>query len=369
MKAEGYTAPGFEPVRDLFEKQLAEEEIGAAFAAERDGETLVDLWGGWKDRARSIPWARDTIVPVYSTTKSIAAIVVASLIDRNGFDFDAPLEAIWPEFAEHGKNVTIAEALSHQAGVCGFAEPIDPALWLDPPALCVELAKLAPLWPPGTASGYHAMTWGYIAGEIVRRVTGKTLGTLLRENICAPNAIDFSIGTPDREHGRAAELSPPKQMPDFGELTPIKRAAFLTPWAAPARDSPEWRRVEIPSANGHGAARAVAALYGAYANRGAIAGQQILSDRAFAALTAKRIEGQDLVLPFNLDWRTGVMGNSNAFWGPNRNTFGHAGWGGSCGFGDPDARVSGAYIMNQQAHHLLGDPRSIRLIEALYSCL
>lgn len=369
MRTQGFTAPGFERVADVFEAAL-DDELGAGFAAVRDGEVVVDLRGGWADRAETVAWTERTIPPVYSTTKGVSAIVLAMLVDRDLLDFDAPVADLWPAFGAHGKDrVTIAQTLAHQAGVPGFPDPIDPHLWLDPSACAAAIAALAPMWPPGTASGYHPMTWGYIVGEIAQRAAERSLGALLREEICAPLGLDFHIGLPESEHARCPDMKKPSQAGDFGEITPPKRAAFFTPWAAPARGASLWRKIEIPSANGHGTALALARLYETFATGGQIAGRRILSDRALAALTAPIWRGADLVLPFVVDWRAGVLGNSNGFYGPNPETVGHSGNGGSCAFGDPVARMSAAYVMNKQSHHIMGDPRSLRLIEALYACL
>lgn len=367
--AEGYVAPGFERVRDAFEAGLG-EELGAAFAAIRGGDVVVNLWGGWANRDQTRPWAEDTIVPVYSTTKGISALVMAVLADRGLLDYNAPVASLWPEFSAQDKDsVTIRQTLAHQAGVPGFIEPIDPDLWLDPPACTAAIAALAPLWPPGTASGYHPMTWGYIAGEIALRSAGRSLGTILREDICAPLGVDFQIGTPESDHVRAAEMRKPTRGGDFGEITPPRKAAFFTKWAAPIRGSTLWRKIEIPAANGHGTALAVARLFEAYATGGMINGARVLSQEGFDALTKRVWKGDDLVLPFNLDWRAGILGNSNRIYGPNLEAFGHSGNGGSVGFGDPAAGVSAGYVMNKQSHHIMGDPRAGRLIDALYSCL
>ena len=296
--------------------------------------------------------------------------MLAWLADQGLIDYDAPLAALWPAFGAHGKHrVSIAETLAHQAGVPGFVDPINPDLWLDPPACAEAIAALEPMWPPGTASGYHPLTWGYIAGEIAQRATERSLGTILREEICAPLAIDFQIGTPESEHARCAEMKKPSRAGEFGEITPPRKAAFFTPWAAPTRGSTQWRKIEIPSANGHGTALAVAQLYELYATGGEIAGKRILSQEGFDALAKRRWLGDDLVLPFHIDWRTGAIGNSNRMYGPNPEALGHSGMGGSCGFGDPVARVSVGYVMNRQSHHIMGDPRSLKLIEALYACL
>ncbi len=365
----GFVAPGFECVRDVFTEALS-EELGAGFAATRDGVVVVDLWGGWADRGQTRPWMRETIVPVYSTTKGVSALVLAWLVDQGKLDYEARTAAVWPEFGAHGKDrVTVAQTLAHQAGVPGFLREIDPDLWLDPPACAAAIAALEPLWPPGSASGYHPLTWGYIAGELALRAGGRSLGTVLREEMCAPLGLDFRIGTPESEHARCAEMKKPSRGGEFGEITPPRKAAFFTPWAAPVRGSATWRRIEIPSANGHGTALAVARLYEAYATGGMIDGSRVISQEAFDLLTRRRWLGNDLVLPFEIDWRTGIIGNSNRIYGPNPEAFGHSGMGGSVGFGDPAAGVSAGYVMNKQSHYIMGDPRSLKLIDALYSCL
>lgn len=240
---EGYVAPGFEPVRDAFAAGLS-EELGAGFAAVRNGEVLVDIWGGWADRARAKAWTRETIAPVYSTTKGVAAIIMAWLHDKKLIDYEAPLSALWPAFGAHGKDqLSIAQVLSHQAGVPGFAAPIDPGLWLDPPACAKAIAALTPMWPPGSASGYHPLTWGYIVGEIAARAAGRSVGEILREEICAPHGIDFRIGGADSETSRIAEIRKPPRIADFGEMTPPRKAAFFMPWSAPNRSADQWRRI------------------------------------------------------------------------------------------------------------------------------
>ncbi len=367
----GFTAPGYERLADALGAELADyPDNGAAFAAVLDGQIVVNIWGGWADRKQDAPWREDTIAPVFSTTKAIASLVIARLAGQGAIDYDAPLAALWPEFSAHGKDrVTVAEALSHQAGVCGFPEPIDPSLWPDPPALAAALAALAPLWAPGTASGYHPLTWGYIAAEIVRRVSERSLGQILREDICAPRGIDFHIGLSRPDHERLAAMAKPRRFADFGAITPEKRAAFLTPWAGPQRGARGWYAIEVPSANGAGTALALARLGAILANRGVLGPDAIIAPRAFEALRTRRFFGRDLVLPFDIDWRTGVMANNLGFYGPNPETLGHSGSGGSCLFGDPARGLSGAYVMNAQSHHLIGDPRARALIGALYACL
>lgn len=365
-----FIAPGFEPVADAFLENFEEgEELGAGFAAFQNGACIIDIQAGYADRKSTHPWTDKTLVPVYSVSKGISALVIALLVERGLIDYDTPLAQYWPEFAAHGKGaVTIAEALSHQAGVPGFVEPIDPALWLDPPALSARLADAPPQWQPGTGSGYHPLSWGYIAGELVARVSGKSLGTILREEICAPLGIDFHIGLPASEHARCADLKRPTAFPDLGKITDIRRSAFLTKWASPNRGGAEWREIEIPSANGHGTARAVARLYGAYANGGAIEGKQLFGPTTYDALTRERCFGQDRVLPYEISFAAGIMQNSNLAFGPDRDTLGHSGWGGSAAFGDKTRQLSAAYVMNRQSNVLLGDPRPTRLFASLYGC-
>lgn len=371
MTVSGFTAVGFSAVRDAFAQNFADGlEQGASFAAWLGDELIVDLRGGFSDRAGTQAWDERTLCPVYSATKPIGALIVARLVERGALDYDAPVASYWPEFAANGKStITVAEALSHQGGLPGFPDAIDPALWLDPPALAAELAKLPPMWGRGEGSGYHPLTWGYIAGELVRRVSPRSLGTILREDICAPHDIDFWIGLPESEHGRVAELLKPKAAAEFPHRNAETRAAFLTPWAAAPRGSTQWRKAEIPSANGHGTAVAMARLYSAFAQKGRIGEARILAPVTWDELTRERVSGEDRVLPGRVAFGAGVMRNLPLIYGPNPETLCHSGWGGSGAFGDPANGLSGAYIMNRQGTHLLEDARRSRIIDALYGCL
>lgn len=366
----GFTAPGFEPVREAFEANFAEDkELGAGFAAYLDGALIVDLQGGFSDRQKQKAWDEGTIVPIYSTTKPIAALVLAHVIDALPAGYETPVTDLWPEFGANGKDaVTIAELVSHQAGLPGFVEPIDPGLWLDPPACAAALAEVTPLWDPGTAHGYHPLSWGYLIGEVVRRIDGRSLGTILAEEIAGPASVDFRIGTPASEHDRVADIMRPRALPDLGEINDATRAAFLTKWAAPDRGGAIWREIEIPSANGIGSAKAVAQLYGIYAHGGVLEGKRVVSEAAYEALTQSRVKGQDLVLPYVTEFAAGVMRNNIGLYGPNPNTLCHSGWGGSLALGDPDRHLSAAYVMNRQSNSLQADPRATRLIQALYGC-
>ncbi|MEO0882999.1 MAG: serine hydrolase domain-containing protein [Pseudomonadota bacterium] len=366
-----YIAPGFDPVVDAFEENFSDDgELGAGFAVWLEGELIIDITGGHADRRQTLAWTGDTIVPVYSVSKGVSAIVVGLLVERGLLDYDAPMAEYWPEFAAHGKgDVSVSQALSHQAGVPGFVDRIDPGLWLDPPALAARLADEPPQWSVGDGSGYHPLTWGYLAGELVQRVAGTSLGTLLADEICTPLDIDFRIGTSERDAPRIAEIKRPTALPNLGELNDHKRTAFLTKWATPDRGGAAWREIEIPSANGHGTAAAVARLYAIYAQNGTIGGRTILASHTMNALTRSRTNGPDRVLPFDLSFGAGIMRNTNLAFGPNPNTLGHAGWGGAAALGDPDRGLAAAYVMNKQSNILLGDPRSKRLFASVYSCL
>ncbi len=358
-------APGLERVRDIFVRSLDDgDDLGAGFAVFHKGKLVASLLGGWAERTRTKPWTETTLVPVYSTTKGISAFVLASLIDRLENGYETAVAEVWPEFGAAGKeDVTIGEALSHQAGLPGFPEEIDPDLWLDPPACAAAIAALPPMWPPGTQHGYHPLTWGYIAGEIARRISGESLGTTLRTLFAGPGAPDFHIGLPVSEHDRCAELQRPKALADLGEPNEARRAAFLTKWSAPNRAGAIWREIEIPSANGHGTAESVGAIYHHYARGGG----GLLRPGIFEELIRPRTHGDDLVLPMVTRFGAGIMLNSHGFFGPNPSALGHCGWGGSMATADPDMQLTCAYVMNRQSNVLVGDPRAVRLVEAVYA--
>jgi CubicO group peptidase (beta-lactamase class C family) len=363
----------FAPVRQAFDAAFAAgEELGARFTLVQDGEVVLDIWSGWADHARERRFEADTLTPVFSTTKAIAALLVARLVDQGKLDYDQTVASVWPEFAQAGKAaITVGQVMSHQDGLAGLPEPMDPALWMDWGVITAKLAAMAPLWEPGTASGYHPITFGFTAGEIFRRVDGRTMGRALREDLGEPFGLDLWIGLPDSEFGRVAELARPKRFADFGKITEIKKLAFLTKWAAPGgRGEDAWRRAEIPSANGHVTARAMARLMNALACGGRLDGRAVLRPETVEAATRERIRGQDLVLPFEISWAAGFMRNiPNLIYGPGEHSFGHSGWGGSCAFADPERGLSGAYVMNRQSPELIGDPRPVRLIQAAYACL
>ena len=367
-------SPRFEPLARVFQDHFeAGLELGARFTVVERGEVVFDLWGGHADRERTRPFDEATLTPVFSTTKAIAAVLVARLVEGGRLAWDQPVAEVWPQFAAQGKGaITVGQVMSHQAGLPGFLDEMDPALWFDWDAICARLAAMTPMWAPGTASGYHAITYGYLAGEIFRRVDGRTMGRALAEDIAGPLGLDLFIGLPEAEFARTAAMEKPKGLPKFGRMNEAVRAAFLSPWAAPGgRGTATWRKAEIPSANGHATALALARFMGMLAT----GNPQLLADKGVAALSAQRIAGQDLVLPFWISWGAGVMRNAGAdghvcgFYGPGVRTFGHSGWGGSCALADPERGVGMAYVMNKQSPALLGDNRAVALIQTAYACL
>ena len=373
VEIQGLCSPKFDAVRDAFAANFTEgHELGARFAATVDGEVVIDLMAGWADRAMTRPFGPDILTPVFSSTKAVAALMMGRLVGQGLLDYGQTVTDLWPEFGQAGKaGITVEQCLSHQDGLAAFTEPMDPALWLDWDALCARIAAMAPLWPPGTASGYHPLISGYIAGEIFRRADGRTLAQALRDDLARPMGLDLWIGLPDSEKARVAEVRRPPAAPDLGPLTELKRAAFLQPWSSPpGRELDAWRRAPVPSANGYATAPALARLMSAVARDGRLDGRQVLEPGVAAEMMRPRIAGPDLVLPYTLSWGAGLLRNApNFVYGPGDATAGHSGWGGSCVMADPDRRVSAAYVMNRQSIHLIGDPRPMRLLDTLYAKL
>lgn len=370
IEIHGTCPPRFEAVRSVFEAHFqAGEEIGARFALAQHGQLVVDLYAGHSDLARTKPFDAQTLTPIFSCTKAVASLMIARLVDQGLMAYEQPVASIWPEFGAAGKaDITLEQVLSHQAGLCGLEGPFDPQLWYDPETICARLAAMAPLWPPGGASGYHPITVGYLVGEIFRRLDGRSLGTALRQDICEPLNLDLWIGLPESEHSRCAQLQRPRTLPNLGPMTEPRRLAFGTPWSAPGgRESAAWRSKEIPSANGHATAPALAMLMSVLACDGQLDGSMILSKTIAQAVMRERIRGDDLVLPRYVSWGAGLMRNDvTEIYGPGLNSVGHYGWGGSCVFADPDTGLSGAYVMTRQSAYLVADPRPMALISAAY---
>ena len=375
IEIHGHVAPGFEPVRDAFAANFSERgEIGAAFCVIQDGATLVDIYGGHADRKQTLAWREDTIVPVFSTGKAITALVVAWLVDQGRLDYDAPASKVWPDFAQAGKDqVTLAQILSHQAGLPGYPDEMEPSDWFERDLMEERFAAMAPLWPLGEGTGYHPISFGVLADAMVRRADehGRTVGQILKDVICGPRGIDFQIGVPESDHARAAEHVLPPRAPNLGKINAEKEAAFLKPWSSPGRrGTAAWRSAELPAANGHGTANALARLMAVFATGGRLEGERLMSEDTVKAALKLRASGPDRVLPFDLAYAAGVMINRDSgHYGPESAAVGHYGFGGSCAFADPERAISGSYVMNRQMDVLVGDARATALINAAYGCL
>lgn len=297
----GYAADRYSVVRQLFEDNLSSgAEVGASFCATQNGETVVDLWGGFADAQRTRPWERDTIVNVYSTTKTMSALVALLLADRGELDFACPVAKYWPEFSANGKqDVTVAQILSHSSGMSGWREPFTGADFYDWEKATRLLAAQAPLWEPGTASGYHTYTFGFLIGEVVRRISGTSLGVVFREEIAKPLGADFWIGLPESEDQRVAELIPFELPPTAAEtvLTEIQSITLSnTRTDVEQTRTREWRAAEIPSVNGHGNARSIAEIHALLANGGTVDGKRIMSERGCRKAQEEQVRGPDLVM-------------------------------------------------------------------------
>lgn len=368
----GTCAKGYEAVREAFAANFATtDEVGASVSLVRHGEVVVDLWGGYSDAARTKSWTRDTLANVWSTTKGMGALVCGMLVERGIIAYADKVSKHWPEFAAEGKgNITIGQMLSHQAGLCGPTVPTTVEEMCNHALMAERLAAQAPLWEPGSKSGYHALTVGILAGELVARVTGKSIGTWFRENVALPFEVDFFIGLPASEDHRVAEMIPAKTSNMPGTLNASQMAALGNP--APNARTPNerfWRGAELSSANGQGTASAIARVYGALAADGKIDGKELVKPATIRAMTAVQIEGTDEVLAMPSRWGAGFILNVGGLYGPNNESFGHSGWGGSFGFADPKTGLGMSYVMNQMGPDLAGDARANALIAAAYTAL
>ncbi|THD78298.1 MAG: class A beta-lactamase-related serine hydrolase [Phenylobacterium sp.] len=371
---DGFTEGRFAAVRDVFEANLANgSDVGASFCATQDGEVVVDLWGGYADPAKTRPWTRDTIVNVYSTTKTMTALTALLLADRGELDFDAPVAKYWPEFAANGKaGVKVSHLMSHASGLSGWKEPITKQDLYDWEKATSLLAAQAPYWEPGTASGYHALTQGYLVGEVVRRITGKSLGTVFREEIAEPLGADFHIGLPASEDGRVAELIPPPpgQAVGDGEETELQANMSHNPGIDVGETRTRaWRGAEIPAAGGTGNARSIAEAHMILANGGVAKGKRFMSEAGCRKALELQIEGPDLILGFPQRFGLGFGLAGGLVPLPHPNSMFWGGYGGSLAIIDMDARTTFGYAMNRMAPTTTGDMRALGLVMAMWQAL
>jgi CubicO group peptidase (beta-lactamase class C family) len=372
-----FVAPGFEPVRDLFHDQLNGKGeapvVGASLAVYRHGGLIVSLAGGARDLGGASAWTPDTLVNIWSATKGVTGIAIGVLVDRGLLDYAAPVARYWPQFAQNGKGeITLSQVLSHQAGLPGFAEPTALEDFYDWDLVTGRLAAQAPMWPPGTINSYHAMTVGFLAGEVVRRVTGISVGDFIAQALAEPLGIDLYVGLPEALEGRVAAILAPVDGAAFSlESAPLAvRAALTNPPMLPTLpNSRPWRAAQIPAGNGHATALALARLYGALANGGEIDGVTLMRPATIAAMTATQTTRVDLLQGFAPHWSHGFTGNPSGIYGPSPSAFGHPGWGGSFGSADPATGVAVGYAINQMADGIAGNPNASALCARIHDCL
>ena len=375
----GQVAPGFEPVRETFAANFRDSvEVGASFAVvSHDGEPLVDLWGGFVDQTMSVPWQADTLVNVYSTTKGVAALAFATLVEEERIGYEDPVRDFWPELLAARDGLTVGQLLAHQGGLAGISAPLAVADLYDWQKMIGLLERQQPFWTPGTQAGYHAVTWGYLPGELALRLTGQTLGQLLAARLAGPFEADFFLGLPEPEMDRVASLIGPNRariqpLPrdpaePAAEMPALYPVALQNPIIRPYGDasSRAWQAAEIAASNGQASASGIARIYA-----GVLGPESPISSQTLAALTAERVGmTPDLVLGTPVRRGAGVILNTNEGYGPIKSSFGHSGAGGSTGFADPEHGIGVGYAMNQMQPNLEGDTRGGRLIKALYACL
>jgi len=366
---EGTNQPGFAPVREAFTSLWNEIEVGAGLSIFLGDDLVVNLWGGHTNRDRTIPWQQDSLVNTYSISKGIVSLALTCLVDEGKLDYDKPVADYWPQFgAERKSGITVAQALSHQAGVYTFHPSMEAEDLYNWQKAAFNVASQAPAWKPATAFGYHSITWGYIAGELVRQITGETTGDYLRRRMTNQLQADFHIGLTGAEQERCAEVIGPnharpplKKAAARGKTTLPKNDPVLSPYRVVS--SAAWRKAEIPGSNGHGSSLGIARCYQA-----AINGKLFSRDVLQLAVKEETNGETDLCLNQLLRRSRGFILNCEpCYYGPAKLAFGHPGTGGSTAFADPDNKVAFAYVTNQL--HQFSAVRYRKLIDTFYGCL
>ena len=375
MEIHGECDPQFKKVKETFEKLYQEDrEIGSCFAVYKDGNPLVDLWGGFQDKDKTKPWQKDNLITVYSTTKGVAAFCIALAMEKGLLKYEEKVSTYWPEFASNGKeDITVGMLMSHQAGICS-PETKNVDDYYNQNLMAEKLAGMTPIWEPGTASGYHSMTFGWLTSELILRLTGKSLGTFFREEVGDRHDVDFFIGLPESEDHRVAELVPfdivrnENSEQQQVKLTDAQKSQRNSAGTLDIQNTKAWRQAEIPSANGQGNADGLAKLYSLIVPEDN--SLKLLKDDTVNQMTTMQIEGRDLVLAVQVRWGVGfILNKHKIIYGPIEGAFGHSGYGGSCAFGDPENKIGVSYVMNRMLDNFNADGRSIELINATYDCL
>lgn len=379
VSVHGHCSTRFEPLRQLFTSNLnTGVDLGASLAITIDGEFSVDLWGGWADEARSVPWNADTLTLVFSTTKMMSALAALVLVDRRELDLDAPVAKYWPEFAAQSKgSVLVRHILSHSSGVSGWQEPVTMADICDWEKSTALLAAQAPWWEPGSASGYQMTCHGHLIGELVRRVTGSKLSPFFAHEIAKPMGADFLMGVEKRDYSRIATHVLPTEPAqyDLSKLDPhsVSARTLLNPPHDPAyRLTDNYRQADIGASNGYGNAHSVSRVLSLLANDGQVDGVGLLSPKTINRIFEPQVTGIDRVLGIPLSWGIGYAlpippmlpflppGSKVCFWG---------GYGGSMTLIDVERRMTISFVMNKLNTGIIGGPRVSALVDTAYACL
>ena len=376
MDVDGHCDPRFSRVREAFATSLVQGlEHGGGVSVIVGGKTVVDLWGGYADAARTRVWQRNTLINVWSSTKGVIALAIAMLVERGKLDYAAPIARWWPEFAAGGKDrITLDLVMSHQAGLNGLSVPMDEAGLLTWTPYVEALAAMSPLWAPGSRCIYHALSYGHLAGEPLRRVDGRSVGRFVAEEIAGPLAADFFVGLPEREDARVAEMIEGPKASDW--ITNVRATAFPHSCDNPvpralAPNDRAWRAAEVPGGNGHATAHGLARIYGMMAAGGTLDGKRLIGRTAIEEAARPRVRGTDDSLGAPTAFAAGYQIEDPLYADrASPQTFGHTGWGGAIGFADPCAGIGFGYVTNR----MLGfddelDPRRKALIDAVYDSL
>jgi len=373
----GTCTPSFEPVKEAFAANFAErDEIGASVAVVAGGEYVVNLWAGWADPARTTQWQHDTLTNVWSTTKPMTSLCAHILMDRGELDPDAPVARYWPQFAAGGKaDITIRSVMSHQSGLTGLKEQLTVQEYYDWEKVTDLLAAQEPLFTPGSTSGYQAITFGFLIGEVIRRITGQSCGTFFASEIAGPLGADFHIGPPATELDRCSKMQGVRPSEDeqsalaqaYANAHPAALAALINPaLTGDEANEDDWRMAEIPAANGHGTALSLVTVFGTLVD----GSERLISAKTLQAARTGNGRFTDLVLGFPVAFGLGfALSGPEHHFGPNDAAFGHDGFGGSAVGGDPEAGVAFAYVMNRMGTTLVNDPRKKALVDAVYQSL
>ena len=375
METQGRFDEKFKSIVDCYENQFELGlDIGSSLAITYEGEMVVDIWAGNRDRAKSLPWEENTIVNVFSSTKNATSLAAYVLADRGQLDFFAPVAEYWPEFAQKGKeNILVSHIMSHSSGLPGWDVPVAGEDLYDPDKVAALFETQEPWWEPGTALGYHAISVGNLMGEIIKRISGKTVGNFFRDEIAKPLDIDFHIGLEDKHHSRVAEIHQavevnPEDLFELEEGSVMQKVMTNGIITAPDANTTEWRRAEIPAAGGHGNGRSIAESMALIANKGTYKEKRIFSEDLIRHALEEQIRGNDLVLVEPLRWGIGFglpidnvswMGyleEGACFW---------AGWGGSMSIADTNKRVSFGYAPCLMEEGAIGAERSQNLVREL----